>query len=276
MEQICGWFGITRQAHYQQTQRTRQAAAAATQIVQGVKQLRQRHPRMGGRKLLHELQPALAAAGILLGRDRFFALLAQHALLLPHPRPGRRTTWAGLWRCPNRLADVTLTHVQQAWVCDITYLETEQGLCYLSLVTDAFSRYIVGYDVSTSLAVEGALRALNMALAQAHGSLTGLLHHSDHGVQYTCHHYRQRLTTAQLLSSMGEIGNAYDNAKAERVNGILKLEYALGQRLLDCEHAQLATAQAIWLYNHERPHLALGFKKPVEVHAALRLTLPES
>ncbi len=270
MTQLCGWFGITRQAHYQQNQRTRQALAAESQIVAGVNQLRQRHPRLGGRKLLHELQPKLKAEGIQIGRDRFFDLLAQHDLLLPRPRQARRTTWAGRWRCPNRLAELTLTQVQQAWVCDITYLETEQGFCYLSLVTDAFSRYIVGYDVSTSLAVEGAMRALNMAIAQAKAPLHGLIHHSDHGVQYTCQHYRERLTHLHLLSSMGEIGNAYDNAKAERINGILKLEYALGQLLLDVEHAQHLTAQSIWLYNHERPHLALNFRKPVELHWPLR------
>jgi putative transposase len=272
MDDLCGWFGITRQAHYQHSQRTTRGMANEMRIVHCVNLIRQRHPRMGGRKLLHELQPQLAAEGIQIGRDRFFDLLAQHDLLLPPPRQHRRTTWSGLWRCPNRLAGLTLTHVQQAWVCDITYLETEQGFCYLSLVTDAFSRFIVGYDVATSLAVEGALRALNMAIAQAHLPLSDLIHHSDHGVQYTCHHYRNALTAVHIVSSMGEVGNAYDNPQAERVNGILKLEYALGHVLLDADHARHLTKQAIWLYNHERPHLALDFKKPVEVHSRLHLS----
>lgn len=268
MTQICHWFGISRQAHYQQRQRSAQTAATEEQVVAQVQALRQRHPQMGGRKLLHELRPHLQAAGIQLGRDAFFDLLARHDLLVPVRRQARRTTWSGHWRCPNRLIDLTLAQVQQLWVCDITYLETEQGFCYLSLLTDAFSRFIVGYDVSASLAVEGALRALEMAVAQATPPLAGLIHHSDHGIQYTCHRYRNRLAELGILSSMGEIGNCYENPQAERVNGILKLEYRLGDRLLDDNHAFLASSQAIWLYNVERPHLALGYRKPIEVHSA--------
>ena len=238
-----------------------------TQIIQKVQEIRQRHPRMGGRKLLHELSPHLEAEGLTIGRDRFFELLAQHDLLVPPLRQQRRTTWSGFWRCPNRLIDLTLSRVQQLWVCDITYLQTENGFCYLSLVTDAFSRFIVGFDLSPSLAVEGALRALDMAIAQASGSLRGLIHHSDHGVQYTCPRYRQRLASFHILSSMGDVGNCYDNALAERVNGILKIEYLLGDLFLDFDHACRATQQAIWLYNHERPHYSLHFLKPVDVHS---------
>lgn len=267
MDDFCGWFGISRQAHYQQRRRSGAAASEGEQLVAWVQALRYRHPHMGGRKLLHELHPQMQAAGIQLGRDRFFDLLAQHDLLLPRPKQKRRTTWSGFWRCPNLLSELHLTQVQQVWVCDITYLETEHGFCYLTLVTDAFSRFIVGFDVATSLAVDSALCALDMAIAQSHGSLAGLIHHSDHGVQYTCHPYRDALAKHLIRSSMGEVGNCYDNALAERVNGILKLEYGLGERLLGFPHAQLATRQAIWLYNHERPHLSLGFQKPVEVHS---------
>ncbi len=264
--QICSWFGITRQAHYQMVRRQQQTRQEETALIEMVHRIRARHPRMGGRKLLHELRPQMAQAGVCLGRDRFFDLLAGHDLLLPPVRRQRRTTWAGLWRCPNRLDGLTVTRVLQVWVCDITYLETESGFCYLSLVTDAFSRYIVGYDVSTSLAVEGARRALDMAIAQVHLPVAGLIHHSDHGVQYTCHAYRDRLAAVGILSSMGQVGNCYDNPQAERVNGILKLEYGLGELLLDVDHAQSATTEAVWLYNHERPHLALGYEKPVNIH----------
>jgi putative transposase len=266
MSRICVWFGISRQAHYQMIVRRQQGVEQEQQIVDLVRGLRQRHPRMGARKVLHHLQPELAAAGLEIGRDRFFDLLARYDLLLPLPRQKRRTTWAGLWRCPNRLTDLTISQVQQVWVCDITYLETEQGFCYLALITDAFSRYIVGFDVSTSLVVEGALRALQMAIAQATGSLAGLIHHSDHGVQYTCHIYRQHLLETHILSSMGEIGNCYDNPLAERVNGILKLEYRLDDLFVDVAQAVVAVKQAVWLYNHERPHLSLNYLKPVDVH----------
>ena len=266
MDEICAVMGISRQAHYQQQTRDKNRLAQEAQILEMVRTIRRRHPRMGGRKLLHECQPQLAQKGLSIGRDRFFDLLAQYDMLVPHKRQKRRTTWSGLWRCPNRLADLTQTQPGQAWVCDLTYLETEVGFCYLALITDAFSRFIVGFDVSTSLAVEGALAALNQATAQAIHPLTGLIHHSDHGIQYTCHAYRNCLAEAHILSSLGQVGNCYDNAMAERVNGILKLEYGLGERLIDFQHAQLLAQQAIWLYNHERPHLALHYYKPVDVH----------
>ncbi len=266
MTQICSWFDITRQAHYQMACRQQQTCQDETELLKMVRAIRGRHPRMGGRKLLHELRSQMAERGIYRGRDRFFDLLAHHDLLLPPVRRQRRTTWSGLWRCPNRLDGLAVTSGQQVWVCDITYLETEPGFCYLSLVTDAFSRYIVGYDVSISLAVEGARRALDMAIAQTHPPVAGLIHHSDHGVQYTCHAYRDRLAEVGILSSMGEVGNCYDNPQAERVNGILKLEYGLGALLLDVDHARSATTEAVWLYNHERPHLALGYEKPVNMH----------
>lgn len=270
MSQICAWYGISRQAYYQQVGRDEQASQTEAVVIKLVLTVRQRHPRMGGRKLLHELAGPLAQAGIQLGRDRFFDLLARHDLLLPVARQRRRTTWPGGWRCPNRLDNLLIGHVQQVWVCDLTYLETQDdGFCYLCLITDAFSRFIVGFDVATSLAVEGALRALDRAIAQACPPLAGLIHHSDHGVQYTCHAYRDRLAQVGCLSSMGQVGNCYDNPQAERVNGILKLEYGLGDLLRDVAHATIATAQAVWLYNHERPHLALAYQKPVEVHQKL-------
>jgi transposase InsO family protein len=266
MARISGWFGISRQAHYQMLHRRQKRQQQNEYILSRVREFRQRHPWMGARKILHELRPELHQKGFLTGRDRFFALLAQYDLLLPRRYQKRRTTWSGLWHAPNLIKTLRLLRVQQVWVCDITYLETEEGFCYLALVTDAFSRFITGFDVSTSLAVEGALRALEMGIAQARLPLEGLIHHSDHGVQYTCHAYRDELAKHKILSSMGEVGNCYDNALAERVNGILKLEYALNSRFVTVAQAVTAVKQAVWLYNFERPHLSLNYAKPAEVH----------
>ncbi len=266
MAQMCQWLGLSRQAHYQMVRRQQQRASQEQLILERVQAIRQRHPRLGARKLLHELGPELTAQGLQIGRDRFFDLLAQSDLLVPPLRQRRRTTWAGLWRCPNRLLDLDIIRVQQVWVADITYLETETDFCYLALLTDAFSRYIVGFDVSPSLVAEGAWRALTMAMEQATSALTGLIHHSDHGSQYTCHLYRHQLAQAGILSSMGEVGNCYDNALAERVNGILKLEYGLERVFVDVAQAVTGVEEAVWLYNHERPHLALNYRKPVDVH----------
>lgn len=266
MDEICGWFELTRQAHYQKLRRQQEKEQINETILSKVRSIRQRHPRMGGRKLLRILGPELSQEGISLGRDRFFDLLGRHDLLVSPPRQRRRTTWSGIWRSPNLLKDLPIITVQQVWVGDITYLQTEVGFCYLFLLTDAYSRFIVGYDLSTSLAVEGASRALEMAINQAAFPLKGLIHHTDHGIQYACRIYRERLEELGILSSMGEVGNCYENALAERMNGILKQEYGLGDLFTDIAQAKRAVWEAVWLYNCERPHLSLDYEIPVRMH----------
>lgn len=268
MTVICGWYGISRQAHYQQMRRDGVRTAQEQQVLELVCQKRQKHPRLGTRKLLHELRTTLTALGIGLGRDRLFDLLRRAGLLIGRRRNRRRTTWSGAWHSPNLLQEVTVTAPNQAWVSDITYVETEQRFGYLCLVMDLYSRYILGYDFCDSLAVEGAQRALAMAVAQVGGATADTILHSDHGIQYTCHAFRQDLDGHLMRSSMGQVGNCYENAHAERLNGILKQEYALGQRFVDLAQAQRAVQEAVWLYNHERPHLSLRYHKPVHVHFA--------
>ena len=266
-QQASGWFGISRQAYYQARKRELQKAAEDQLLVMLVQGIRQRHPRMGVRKLHHELQEPMAALSLYRGRDAFFDLLRARDMLVPVKRSRRRTTWAGLWHYPNLLTDLEIQHVHQVWVADITYITTEQGFLYLALLTDAFSRFIVGYDLSTSLAVESSLLALNQAIDQASpDTLSGLIHHSDHGVQYTAYPYRDRLQEVGIQASMGAVGNCYENAMAERVNGILKCEYALDDLFVDYQHAFRSVSEAIWLYNYERPHLSLDYAKPAEVH----------
>ena len=264
MEQLCGWYGISRQAHYQQRARDKARAQLEKLLVKMVQDIRQKHPRMGGRKLLHKLKKKMDQLAI--GRDRFFDLLRRAGLLVRPRRRGTRTTWPGNWRCENLLPETTIKRPNQVWVSDITYIETEAGFGYLSLITDAYSRFIVGYDFSTSLAVEGAQAALAMAIMHADGDVAGVIHHSDRGIQYTCKAYRQDLAQNDMLCSMGQTGNCYDNALAERVNGIVKQEYALGQRFTDFQQASRAVDEAVWLYNHERPHLSLAYQVPFEVH----------
>jgi len=237
-------------------------------ILEMVRAIRYHHPRMGTRKLQVKLRPQLALRGFHIGRDHLFDLLRRNDLLVPTKRRRRKTTRSGLWRCPNLLPELTLIRPLQLWVGDITYLTLETAFAYLVLLTDAFSRFIVGFDISTSLAVEGCQRALRHALYQAPGSLAGLVHHSDHGVQYTAHAYRDILTKHRIVSSMGEVGNCYENALAERMHGILKLEYGLDRLFVDLDQARKSTEQAIHLYNYDRPHLALDYLVPAEVHFA--------
>jgi len=266
VEQLCGWYGISRQAHYQMKQRQKQQAEEGEDVLEMVRTIRRHHPRMGGRKLYHQIQPEMEQRGIQLGRDRFFDLLRSAGLLIRRRKRSYRTTWPGKWRCENLLATTPITKPNQAWVCDLTYIATENGFAYLALVTDLYSRRIMGYDLSQSLSQEGATRALRMALEKVDQPLDGLIHHSDHGVQYTSYHYRQILTEHGIRSSMGEVGNSYDNAVAERVNGILKQEYCLDATFTDYVQAQLAVIQAVWLYNNDRPHLALDFQTPMSVY----------
>jgi transposase InsO family protein len=266
MDDICGWFNISRQAHYQMQCRERQRQVEEERVLDMVRTVRSLHPRMGVRKLLYKLQAPMQEQGISLGRDRLFELLRKHDLLIRPRRRSRRTTWPGMWRSENLLAGLDVTAVNQVWVSDITYIDTEKDFCYLFLLTDLYSRYIAGWHVSSSLSVEGALAALQMAMDAAGEVPEGLIHHSDRGVQYTCYDYRDALHAVEALSSMGEAGNCYENAYAERVNGILKLEYGLGERFLHIEQVRLAVQEAVTLYNCDRPHLSLGYRTPLEVY----------
>ena len=267
VERICAWLGMSRQAWYQQRSRQQGRDIEAQAITAQVRKLRKNHPRMGGRKLLHRLQDWLVERGYNVGRDRFFALLRQFDLLVRSKRRRTRTTWAGAWRCENHLAQTTLTGPHQAYVSDITYIQTRRGFCYLTLITDAFSRFIVGYALSHRLTTDGPLRALRQALAGRPAMAQPLIHHSDRGVQFTDHRYRQVLADNNAISSMGAKGDCYDNALAERMNGIIKLEYGLDECFRNSHEVQQALRESVWLYNWERPHLALHYQTPAQIHS---------
>ena len=232
-----------------------------------VHKIRQQLPRVGGKKLFKIIKPDLDEIGIKLGRDRFFDYLRSTDQLI---RPRRRyvvtTQSSHRFRVyKNLLEDSKLTGSHQAWVSDITYLRTLNGFCYLSLVTDAWSRKIVGYDVSDSMELSGCLTALDMAINQL-PTKHRLLHHSDRGIQYCSKVYTSRLQKNKILISMADKGNCYQNAIAERVNGILKSEFYLDCKFKDVNQARTTAKQAIKLYNNLRPHLNLNFKTPQFMH----------
>lgn len=239
-------------------------------VINEVKQLRKEQVKLGGKKMYHELRHELRQCGRGFGRDKFFELLRKHDLLVKRRRKYTITTQSNhpFYKYKNELAKATITAPNQAWVSDITYLQTRTGFAYLSLVTDVYSRKIVGWNIDKSLGVESTLKAAERAIVQCK-HLKGLIHHSDRGIQYCCYAYTDRLKQKGISISMGEAGNCYDNAVAERVNGILKDEYLLDTEFVDIEHAIQATMQAIYLYNHKRPHWSLGLKKPAEVHNQL-------
>lgn len=260
---LCYRAKISRQGYYQQTRARQRRSLQAEAILRLVRRIRQRHHRMGTRKLWVKV----VAAGYRIGRDRLFSLLRSAGLLIPRRRRFQRTTDSchRFRLYPNLIRDREVTRPHQVWASDLTYLRTNEGFVYLALITDMGSRKIVGYSVHGSLEVDGALSALRMALAQRPEGCD-VIHHSDRGSQYCCGDYTGLLHRHGLEISMTEMNHCYENALAERVNGILKHEYGLKECFESKAQARLACRQAIRLYNEERPHLALGMRTPEAVH----------
>jgi transposase InsO family protein len=258
---------MSRQAFYQGCRRRRRQEVDEDAIVELVKRERRLQPRMGARKLLVLLEDEMRELEIAVGRDRFFELLRERDLLVPRRSRGARTTDSrhGFRPWPNLIRHVEVSMLHQVWVCDLTYVRTEEGFMYLALIMDLFSRKVVGYDMSDSLEAAGCLRALQQALAQLPAA-SAPIHHSDRGIQYCCGEYTNALEERGCAISMTEVNHCYENANAERLNGILKEEYGLGKTFLRKEHALETTRQAILLYNDRRPHTMLKYQTPSAVH----------
>lgn len=259
--------GVSPQAVYKARRRRTRQAIDREAILELVRAERALQPRLGGRKLWKRLAAPLAAMGISIGRDRLFALLGREKLLVERRRRGVRTTDArhGFRTYRNRLRDLVLTGPHQAWVSDLTYVRTEEGFVYVSLISDAWSRKIVGWSAAETLEATGSLRALRMALGQLPAGAS-VVHHSDRGIQYCCGEYVRRLASAGIAISMTEQDHCYENAQAERLNGILKQEYGLGETFRTRAHVRAALGEAVGLYNTRRPHMSLDYRTPDEVH----------
>lgn len=272
MSRACRHFGISRQAHYQGIQRQQVRREQTRQVIDLVHAQRLRQPRLGTRKLHHLLNPAWEAAGIKLGRDALFDRLREAHLLVPPRRAYHKTTDSHhrFRRHPNLLkageAQVKATASEQVWVADITYLPAGQSCVYLSLVTDAYSRKIVGWHVHDSLHAGPVSQALKMAL-RGRRTRQALVHHSDRGIQYCSVQYQKIHRRHGLTCSMTDGYDCYQNALAERVNGILKNELLL-QRPADLAQATRMVRESVAIYNGERPHLSLEMKTPDAVHRA--------
>lgn len=266
MSSLCLLLGYSRQALFQYNRNNGKALFEEDLIIQEVLRHRELQPKLGTRKLLVLLQGFVAGHGMDLGRDALFTLLREQGLLIKKRKRKAQTTFSKHWlkKYPNLIKGYAPVVPNALWVSDITYIVLAEGFTYLSLVTDAYSRKIVGFHVSRTLEAAGSIRALNMALKDC-GPVGNLVHHSDRGIQYCSRDYVRILTGKGIRISMTENGDPLENAIAERVNGILKQELLM-ERYGCFEDAQKSVARAITIYNNLRPHSSCDMLTPQKAH----------
>lgn len=268
---FCRLLGVTRQAYYQHFWYREQLSFEDYLIVNEVLRVRKNHRHMGGRKLYELLQPFLLAHQIKMGRDRLFDVLSANSLLIRRKKKQTITTnsFHRFKKYSNLIKEFTPKKPNQLWVSDITYWKIETGFVYISFVTDAYSRKIVGYHLADSLQTSETIQALQMAIAELpkdSDDLLQLIHHSDRGTQYCSNEYVKLLNTNNIGISMTENGDPLENAIAERVNGIIKEEYLNHYQVDTIKNAKELLDAVIKLYNNERPHMSIGNLNPNVVH----------
>lgn len=265
---VCQCFDLKRDAYYKYKRRANKRLQIEQKIIEIVKQRRKSLPREGTRKLIKSLDTAFAEANLKVGRDTLFNILRKHDMLIHRKKAHHKTTnsFHRFHKYKNIIKDMKITKPNQVWVSDITYIRTINGFCYLALITDMYSRKIVGYDLSDSLELAGCVRALQKALKQSAKRLPQV-HHSDRGIQYCSNIYTNILINKNIKISMTEDNHCYENALAERVNGILKDEFYLDQTFDSLNQAKRAAKNAINLYNSIRLHLSLDYRTPETVYS---------
>ena len=271
---VCRQLGYSKQAYYKSKSNQQLKACYHTIAKQKVLTIRQQMPRLGTRKLYFLLKEQFKQEHIEIGRDKLFKLLRDEQLLIVKRRLYTKTTNSRHWmhKYPNLIKDIEIRVPEQLWVSDITYIATKEGFVYLHLVTDGYSKQIMGYCVSKDLSASNTTKALQMALKKRKYN-TSLIHHSDRGLQYCSAAYVKLLQDNDIKISMTQDGNPYDNAIAERVNGILKDEFGLDEVIENLEQVQKLTSQAIQLYNTKRPHLSCHMLTPDQMHSQTQLTI---
>ena len=268
VEDCCRLLGVSRQSYYKHFRMQGTAHSVERLVLKEISRLRSSHHDMGGRKLYEMLRPFFAEHRIKMGRDALFGLLAANGLQVRRRTRKYITTYSGHWlrKWPNIIRDIDVVGVDQLWVSDITYWKVCGRYLYVSLVTDAHSRKIVGYHVAQTLETVETLKALEMAIGKLGGRPKNLIHHSDRGVQYCSGNFVALLQKNGIGISMTENGDPLENAIAERINGIIKGEYLRHLKTSDIPQARKNLRKAVELYNGQRPHLSLGMHTPDHVH----------
>ena len=268
MGQVCQLFGKSRQAYYQLEKRRIRSGVEEEILLMYVRGIRTSQPRLGTRKLYWLLKAVMKENGIKMGRDKFFTILRRHGLLVkPRRRRVRTTDSNHVYRkYPNIIKKYEPSGPEQIWASDITYVTTEKGFVYVSFVTDQYSKKIMGYHVHPTLEAKGPLTALRMAMNNRYKNETTLIHHSDQGIQYCCEEYINLLKRKEILISMSSPGNPYENAVAERVNGIFKTEFQLDRYFRNINQVRRVVKEMVAVYNHNRPHASCDYLTPEQAH----------
>jgi len=266
IRQICEHNCLNRDAYYKIKTRNSERLAMESKVIEMVNDVRITQPRVGTRKLHRELGDTFESLDFNVGRDKLFNILKCNNMLIKRKKVSYKTTNSHhrFYKYNNLIKDMEISKPNQVWVSDITYIRTIKGFCYLALITDLYSRKIVGSDLSDSLELSGCLRALKKALARARPT-DNLVHHSDRGIQYCSNQYVRQLKKRNIKISMTEENHCYENAVAERVNGILKGEFYLDECFTNTLTAKKAAKCAIDIYNNKRLHLSLNYQTPNNV-----------
>lgn len=261
-------FGISRQAYYKRKNKEIKNAMQGDIVIQMVMPIRKEMPRLGTIKLYKLIKPELEKMDIKLGRDKLFELLREEKMLVRKKKNYTKTTnsFHRFRKYKNLIKNKEVKRPEQVWVSDITYIRTEDKFEYLSLITDYYSKRIVGYHLADNLKTEGTIKALEMAIKSRKYPSRKLIHHSDRGFQYCAPIYTKLLKDNRIRISMTQNGDPYENAIAERVNGILKDEFDIAEGFISHLQAVKEIKHAIETYNTKRPHLSCKMMTPDQAH----------
>lgn len=265
---MCRQLGFSKQAYYKGRTKQNRKMCEMQLVKEQVLHIRRQMPRLGTRKLHYILKEDSQINQLKVGRDKLFDLLRSEGLLITKRKKYTKTTNSRHWmkKYPNLIKNIQLHRPEQLWVADITYIDIQGKNNYLHLITDAYSKQIMGYELSENLEAKSTLKALRMALGNREYPKEPLLHHSDRGLQYCSVLYVGMLKKNNIQISMTENGDPYENAIAERMNGILKDEFGLGEKLESVKYATKQLVQSVESYNKLRPHLSCQMLTPEQMH----------
>lgn len=272
LAKLCAWFGITRQAYYQNSWKAIDTTIEEELVIQQIKQIRKNHRRMGTRKLYEKLQPFMLEHNIKMGRDALFSLVSANHLQVRRRKRRIQTTQSFHWlrKYPNLIRDFVPLAPNQLWVSDITYWKiSADKYLYINFITDAYSHKVVGYHLAQTLEAIESIKALEMAIKTLNNKKHQLIHHSDRGIQYCSKDYVKLLQDYQIQISMTENGDPLENAIAERINGIIKDEYLYNYQVSSLNEAKNLLKSVVELYNSDRPHMSIGNLTPNYIHHSL-------